>query len=249
MIKTSENESEYQYFTPSHRWGLQTSSEPIKLTRTTEGELTRGLNVSKLPKTFQDAVDVTRRLGKAFLWIDSLCIMQEDQDDWFRESALMGNIYMHGDCNLSALAASSDSDGLYQQRRRYQTCARTEIVLSDQPYAPSKQCVLGSNHSWESRLEFSELNRRGWVLQERVLSKRVLHFSAEPPKNVSALSLMPRKCSHSGFPLRCALIALKSDSKQRHHCIEYPLLPQTRIAQLYSYSYGTILLKCILAGA
>ncbi|PQE03115.1 heterokaryon incompatibility protein [Rutstroemia sp. NJR-2017a BVV2] len=60
--------------------------------------------------TFQNAVQITRALGLRYLWIDSLCIIQDDKDDWQFESAKMANIYL-GSCVTIAATASFDSTG------------------------------------------------------------------------------------------------------------------------------------------
>lgn len=64
-------------------------------------------------KTFQDAVHVARLLGISYLWIDSLCILQDSQDDWRHEAALMGEVYKHALFNISATVATDDSGGCF----------------------------------------------------------------------------------------------------------------------------------------
>lgn len=59
----------------------------------------------KLPSTFQDAITVTRRLGIAYIWIDSLCIVQDDAQDWEREAAKMALIFESAYLTIAATAA------------------------------------------------------------------------------------------------------------------------------------------------
>ncbi|ENH73389.1 hypothetical protein FOC1_g10008875, partial [Fusarium oxysporum f. sp. cubense race 1] len=72
--------------------------------------------VHSLPKTFQDTVTATRNLGYRYLWIDSLCIAQDDQEDWAREAALMYKGYTYAECNLAAAASRDSSGGLFFKR-------------------------------------------------------------------------------------------------------------------------------------
>jgi hypothetical protein len=78
------------YVTLSHCWGFI----PIfTLKSTSYHELKSGFQISLLSKTFQDAIAVTRALGYEFIWIDSLCIIQDSKDDWNLEAPQMQSIY------------------------------------------------------------------------------------------------------------------------------------------------------------
>ena len=68
-------------------------------------------------QTFKDAIDVTRALGVQYLWIDSLCIIQDSESAWLCESTLMSDIYRYSYCNIAAAYASSDNVGLFNDRK------------------------------------------------------------------------------------------------------------------------------------
>jgi hypothetical protein len=87
-----------QYVALSHRWG--TFQHLIAKTNTLQ-QLKSGIPVELLPATFRDAVFTARRLGVYSLWIDALCIVQDDQDEWQNEARKMGDIYTNAD--LSSL--------------------------------------------------------------------------------------------------------------------------------------------------
>jgi hypothetical protein len=70
----------------------------------------------KLSKTFQEAVAMTRQLGVRYLWIDSLCIIQDNAEDWNIEAANMGNIYKNAYVTLAATASSCGAGGLFTER-------------------------------------------------------------------------------------------------------------------------------------
>jgi len=77
---------------------------------------TKAISPSALPKTFQDAVEVTRAIGLRYLWIDSLCIVQDDRDDWLRESQEMGLIYQYAQITVAASHARDGTEGVGSKR-------------------------------------------------------------------------------------------------------------------------------------
>jgi hypothetical protein len=98
------------YATLSHCWG---NSKALRLTSITTHELSTGIAISKLAKTFQDAVFTAQSLDIKFLWIDSLCILQDSTEDWQRESALMSHVYRYGLINIAASVAADSDAGFF----------------------------------------------------------------------------------------------------------------------------------------
>lgn len=92
-----------QYAALTHCWG--TKPMPILTTRENLDEMLRRIPFESLTKTFQDAIKITRQLGFQYLWIDTLCILQGDVDDWMSEAAAMGSIY--ASCSLNIVASAS----------------------------------------------------------------------------------------------------------------------------------------------
>jgi hypothetical protein len=104
------------YNTLSHRWGVDLL---ITLTAENFQQFLSSIPISMLPKTFQDAIEVTRKLGARYLWIDSLCTMQSGNgsaEDWERESSTMHKVYNNAFCDIAARAASNPSSGLFFDR-------------------------------------------------------------------------------------------------------------------------------------
>ncbi|KAE9372587.1 HET-domain-containing protein [Stipitochalara longipes BDJ] len=97
-----------QWLTLSHCWG---KSHPATTTKSNLNSYCNGIVLSTLPKTFQDAIFITRRLGYKYLWIDSLCIVQDSMLDWQLESVKMNTIYANSVLNLSADAAIDSFEG------------------------------------------------------------------------------------------------------------------------------------------
>ncbi|KAF2032561.1 HET-domain-containing protein, partial [Setomelanomma holmii] len=109
------------------------------------------IQFSEFPKTFQDAITICRLLKVENLWIDSLCIIQDSAEDWAEQAARMSHVYANAFVTISADGAADSSQGGYDAFQ---------------------------HHSWASSLS-SPLSNRGWVLQEIVLSPRILRFMAE----------------------------------------------------------------------
>lgn len=98
------------YVTLSHCWG---GASITKLSKATKQQFLDKLPA--LPKTYQDAVIVARKLHVRYLWIDSLCIIQDDPEDWATESLLMDQVY-NALLNIAATAASDSRGGLFHSR-------------------------------------------------------------------------------------------------------------------------------------
>ena len=126
------------------------------------------IDCGKLPKTFQDAVAVTRQLGIQYLWIDSLCIIQDDPEDWERESMLMEDVFSSAYCTISARA--TEARGLLMDRPERQC-----VKLDSGKYAPIFICEHIDD--FDRDVEESPLSYRGWVFQERILSRRTIYFT------------------------------------------------------------------------
>ncbi|KAL2065015.1 hypothetical protein VTL71DRAFT_4155 [Oculimacula yallundae] len=161
------------YVALSHCWGAGNV-----LTTTTESlvAMSQGIAISSLSKTFSDAVRITRALGFQYLWIDSLCIIQDQIDDWISESSQMHKIYSH-----SSLTLCLATDG--------NAAADGKRFLSEKPEAKvaNPKCLTCAKRHNEfdqlcddtptTMLLDSPWSKRGWTLQERILSPRVLYYS------------------------------------------------------------------------
>ena len=175
-----------EYVALSHCWG---GSNPATTTSATLGERQAQLSFGPSSKTFRDAVDFARRLGIPYLWIDSLCIIQDSKDDWAKEAARMSHVYNSATVTLSAAAGTDSSSGLFPDRDERSTKNLFVEVPCRGP--ASKMAVayarfrhgnaLNTEKSVHSSkpVEASKLQTRGWVLQEDLLSPRMLHFTKE----------------------------------------------------------------------
>lgn len=187
----NSNELESQpYITLSHCWG---KLKPTQLTAESEASLRAGIPASNLPKTFSDAIKVATQCGVQYIWIDSMCIRQDDLEDWAAEAATMCDVYSKAHCNIAATGASDGSVGLFFERGSTAECSfwvyadwtlrNNSDIDPQQAWSSPDRYPAGLYQvypidQWMNDVEDSPLNRRAWVMQERFLSTRILHFSA-----------------------------------------------------------------------
>ncbi|KAH7077646.1 heterokaryon incompatibility protein-domain-containing protein [Paraphoma chrysanthemicola] len=162
------------YVCLSHCWG---AADMIKTTSQTLDRYRTGITWAELPKTFRQAVSFAYRLGYKYIWIDSLCIIQDSREDWRHEGSRMAEIYANSTLTLSA-AHSSDSRGGCFVTTPYRL-SQTRWSLVDQATNEeyelySRVDSIGHGHFIGRSLP---LLTRGWALQERLLSPRVVHFT------------------------------------------------------------------------
>ncbi|ORY17228.1 heterokaryon incompatibility protein-domain-containing protein [Clohesyomyces aquaticus] len=162
-----------RYLTLSHMWGKY---DFLVLTTSNFHQLSWEFPVSQLPRTFRDAITVACRLGLRYLWIDSLCILQDSKDDWSVESGLMHKVYMNVFCNIASSLSQCPEEGLFWERNSALAGSFT-VQFQLGHYNQEFDVDLDLQ---ETTLRHSPLYKRGWVLQESCLSPRTIHFSRFP---------------------------------------------------------------------
>ncbi|KAF4471936.1 hypothetical protein FALBO_1154 [Fusarium albosuccineum] len=168
----SKNACSNRYVALSYCWGKDAVFTTIK---SNFQQVMSGIPVSILPKTLQDAIYVTRQLEVPYLWIDAICIIQDDLADWEKESATMGNVYKEALFTLAAASSSSSNQGFLDERPK-STDFSTEWINEDgiPTILKARLDPTTSQTIWTSS-KFP-LNNRGWTLQEQVLSSRIVIF-------------------------------------------------------------------------
>ncbi len=140
------------------------------------------LDFDVLPRTFKDAVSVTLALGYNHLWIDCICIIQDDNHDWETECPKMAHIYGNADFTIAAVTATDDYAGFLGVRSNPDWPNSCKVTYRNKQQLPADIIVVeyvGNDlERWWPGF-YNLLDSRGWTLQERTLSPRVLSFSQD----------------------------------------------------------------------
>ncbi|KAM6522817.1 hypothetical protein FALCPG4_012431 [Fusarium falciforme] len=177
------------YVTLSHCWGVDTSSHARTTHATLSGHLD-SMVVQKLPQSFQDAIKVTRHLGIRYLWIDSLCICQDDPDDWAREAAAMQRIYAGARVTISADSVPGSAHGFLQRGEpRYVpitlklTPDNTDSATATRPKETNVPAYAFESSAWKTfnkrvllALADQPLSSRAWAARTPPFPSRVAFY-------------------------------------------------------------------------
>ncbi|KAK0130463.1 hypothetical protein ONS96_000982 [Cadophora gregata f. sp. sojae] len=178
------HEGKARYTTLSHTWGSNTNFTLTIDKEGREGTLNsflKDIPWMTIPKTFQDAIIISRELDIEYLWIDSLCIIQNDKQDWEEQSREMRPIYGNSWLNIAATDSKDSRGGCFRICNADQTHPLQRvpedlnIVIMDQPVNTHKD--FGTNYRTDS--SSPPLLQRGWVFQERVLPSRVIYYTKD----------------------------------------------------------------------
>ncbi|KAK1749495.1 heterokaryon incompatibility protein-domain-containing protein [Echria macrotheca] len=188
LIETNGNEnddilrddiSEAGFMALSYCWG---GDQPIKLLRENCSHLKEGIELSKLPQTLQDTVWVARATGFRYLWVDALCILQDDDDnkgnnpDKTIEISRMARYYGRATVTLCAASARKCVDG-FLGRREEPSFEAGPIRLPLYSFMGNQRNFVGHVYLLEeSEPQVEPTTERGWTLQESLLSRRILIF-------------------------------------------------------------------------
>ncbi|KAH6618463.1 hypothetical protein C7974DRAFT_474313 [Boeremia exigua] len=153
----------------SYRWG---PPPHFSTTQRNLNEMYDGIDVGKLPKTFIDAIAITRALGIPYLWIDSICIIQDHDGDFKNEATKMKDVYNGAYCVLAACCATDQRSGFLSPR-----WARRQVTLDSQHLDYGAIHVCETIDNFEHHVLKGGLARRGWVLQEHALARRTIFFT------------------------------------------------------------------------
>ncbi|KAJ6196888.1 heterokaryon incompatibility protein-domain-containing protein [Bipolaris maydis] len=158
-----------EYATLSHCWGR---TRYLTLSKNNLQQLKTQIPSEDLSRTVQDAITIAHDLGFEYIWVDTLCIIQDDLADWKREAASMTSVYENSSLNIAAAGARDGRDGCFFSRPTHWNCklqlynSQHTLEYSAAPVSLYSQCLIDM-----------PLMERGWVLQERLLAVRTLHFT------------------------------------------------------------------------
>ncbi|OCL06658.1 HET-domain-containing protein, partial [Glonium stellatum] len=220
VVHLGLNNSEIKLFEPpsgtiaqfaalSYCWGKQL---PITTTGNTIAERKLGLAWNSLPPVFQDAVTVARRLGLEYIWIDSLCIIQDSHEDWEIESMRMASIYQSA--HVTIAVASSDSCTVPFLTPRLKDGPAHPITLEVDSHDGNSYCLKAREPARPHHTSDDPLNTRAWVHQERILSTRILHYTTHELVWECRRSMMCECQAHEYPPAREPLLPEEASSEQ-----------------------------------
>ncbi len=169
-----------RYLALSYVWGATPDPMTCKLSLKNQAQLfspgslnlePSGLN---LPRTIRDMLTFTESIGERYVWIDTMCIIQDDPEDKALLVGRMNSIYENAVLTVIAAAGSDANAGLHG--------------ITPRPMSPYEQATLietsnGSmtlalcRPSLKTALRKSTWNSRGWTYQEQNLSKRCIYFT------------------------------------------------------------------------
>lgn len=176
-----------RYLTLSYCWGA--GNAPARTTWANFAARRREIDYGILPKTIRDAIDLTRALGEAYLWVDAICIIQPeggDDNDWRDQAPRMWQYYRDAVCTIAASRATDSSEGFLgervAQRHPTRTCAFEPWENQGRPEAGRlvvhlQPARMPSSDQFEWTVNNAPLSKRGWVYQEYAMSTRILHWT------------------------------------------------------------------------
>ncbi|KAK4223937.1 heterokaryon incompatibility protein-domain-containing protein [Podospora fimiseda] len=182
------------YTALSHCWGNKTGIVETT-TQTLERHYTQGIALTSLPKSFLDATNISLGLGIYYIWIDSICIIQDDRIDWEQESVKMAAVYLGAYLTIAVSTSPNPSGGCFLPRS-WSPGSSVGILHSDVKarwaklgFPPEiqvrylgrchKDLNIGNHNNLQTKVLVAPLLTRAWAFQERILSKRIIHFHRE----------------------------------------------------------------------
>ena len=174
-----------RYVALSYVWGSQ--AQRLSLCRANHKVLSQkgAINLDQVSRTISDAATVVEMLGERYLWVDALCILQDDQDDLAEQIPVMGQIYMRSLLTIMAAASVDSNSGLpgVSTQVRSAQCISGPLnggaLLRTCRPKYREDDVGGIQRRQMDYLQDSKWDTRGWTFQEKVLSRRCLFFMEE----------------------------------------------------------------------
>lgn len=157
----------------SYCWG---GDQPVKTTTATIESHTKGIIFTDLPQTLQDALIVTAKMGMKYIWIDCICIIQDDPEDLAKELTTMSLIYKYAEITISASSALAVSKGFLQERT-WQPISTPFTLPLQTPDSKTGTVQITDYNSYDFESQ-DPVHSRAWVFQEQILSARVVDFSS-----------------------------------------------------------------------
>ncbi|KAI0382754.1 heterokaryon incompatibility protein-domain-containing protein [Hypomontagnella monticulosa] len=180
--------SREKYFALSYVWGRVDMFNTTKANYQERKE-PQALSTIPFPKTIKDAIRLVKSLGERFLWVDAICMVQDDKEQMARDVPKMNIVYGQAFATIVALHGESADAGLPGVSPGTRKPQHIEVLhVSDKSpdldYDPQSDrnetvCLVATPRPLSLELDISKWNTRGWIFQERLLSRRCIYFSAD----------------------------------------------------------------------
>ncbi|EPE24720.1 hypothetical protein GLAREA_08573 [Glarea lozoyensis ATCC 20868] len=173
-----DHKPDVEYVALSYCWG------GVEFFQTTLGNYESVLNAihfSNLPQTFQDAITVARSLNFRYIWIDSICIIQDSSTDWAQQSSRMADVYMNACLTIAATSSPNAHAGFLSVPHD----GRYDPVSQRFPQRNTPDLLLTARiepTDLHEKVNMGPLDQRGWSFQENLLSMRILKFTVAEVK-------------------------------------------------------------------
>lgn len=185
LVSTASLPPSTRYIALSYCWGPPSRDKPQLTTVLSNFNAhEQDIPLSSMPLTFQDLIALAKQLGLCYIWIDALCIIQDDDFDWQRESSRMFSVYRNAHLTVVSAGGPSCHSGFLQRAANLPSA--TIPFTSSLPQNNSVSgsyilCPLRDRRAWEAdaphHMFHTSWSTRGWTFQEDIMSRRVLYFT------------------------------------------------------------------------
>ncbi|KAJ3525314.1 hypothetical protein NM208_g11696 [Fusarium decemcellulare] len=222
LVLSSAHPERVPYVALSHRWG---TAETARLLTNNIDQLCNGFEIGNLPPSYKEAISACRKLNFEYIWIDSLCIIQdsEDNSDWQREAMMMKSIYAHCTLNLCATGAADSSQSCFQKRNA--ASIKPFQVTPQWHHWKGKKVLAYVGPDFDDDILSSPLSSRAWVFQETHLSGRSLVMGSHQlwwycRQNLACESFPKGGPEMRGTPWLPGVRRMKDNESPRTHATE-----------------------------
>ncbi|KAI1464879.1 HET-domain-containing protein [Daldinia caldariorum] len=237
LVDTRKGLREGLYVALSYCWG---GPQPLELTKDNLNVfLGTTLDNNSLPQTIKDAIKVTQSLGLSYLWIDALCIIQDDPEDKRREISQMCTIYQNAFVTIAAATSTSVHESFLSNtksfNKRHATCTVPFSHSPDNSLHLKSPNTITISPVHAHKTDVFPLNKRGWTFQEALLPPRLLVFGdLEPFVRCRTRNVMKRSWSAIDYELSTVYPRRIIDSVARNQAEENGLIVDTKGSDLDS---------------
>ncbi|KAK4671117.1 hypothetical protein QC764_603200 [Podospora pseudoanserina] len=176
LVETTEDMKDTDYVALSYCWGL---AQSLTTTKAILPKRLEGIPWEDIPKTLHEAIEFVQHLGLSYIWIDALCIIQDDGLDWEKEAAQMKNVYENALFTLSATSAPDVATGCFLARNNpvheLHSAKPQHTYYARRPCFDTHSKLFSYSVDTEIEMDNYPAMKRGWIYQERLLSQRILY--------------------------------------------------------------------------